>query len=158
MASPLKSDKHEVVWKNLGEDASTTKTITIYTGVASADKDNSTEVEIGSHVFGVYFEFHFSAETTTEAKVVEWTIQMDEPSQTGADPQTYYGNQRAQIIKRGMAMLVRDQSTVFKERFVVSIPKKYRRCTDGRTLIFQYRSTSANTQNACGFVIFKEFY
>ncbi len=158
LTAPIKSDKHEVVWKNLAEDASSTVTTVLAIGVASADKDASTEVEVGSHIYGIYFEFHFSAETTTAAKVVEWQIVVDEPSQTGANPQTYYGNQRSQILKRGMAMLVRDQSTVFKERFVVSVPKKYRRMTEGRSIVFQYRSTSTNTQNACGFVIYKEFY
>ncbi len=130
----------------------------MYQGVKTADKDTATEVEIGSHIYGIYFEFHFSAEVTTSPKVIHWQIKMDLPGQTDVIPSLYYQNIRSQIIKRGMEMLPSDQSTVFKRIFVAAIPKKYQRATEGAAMIFEYIASSTETINACGIAIYKEFY
>ncbi len=154
----IKRDKHEITWSALSEDASSVKAITISTCVAVADKDASTETSVGSHVKSVYFETNLSAETTTAAKIMHWTLEIIIPGGTGTTPSTYYQNQRSQIIKRGMDMLVRDQSTLIKRMFVVRIPKIYQRQKMGQVLQLRYVSTSANTQNFCGMAIYKELY
>ncbi len=149
------SEKKEFTWTALGEDASTEKTHIIYNGTPSADVNLGTEIEVGSVVKWVYFEFHFSAETTTAAKVVHWLIQFVPDGMTTTTPSVYNGGSKSYVVKRGMAMLVRDQSTVFKERFVVKIPRKYQRVAVNTQLEFRYISTSSNTQNSCGFTICK---
>ncbi len=151
----IHSEKKENTWTALSEDASSEKTIKIYEGVPSADVNLGSEIEIGSVVKWVYFEFHFSAETTTAAKVVHWLIQFVPVGMTAATVSTYNAGDKSYIIKRGMAMLVRDQSTVFKERFVVKIPRSYQRVKVNTELQFRYISTSSNTQNSCGFTICK---
>ncbi len=155
----INSDKHEVVWSALAEDASTTKTVTLIKGVPTADADSSIECEVGSKVFGIYIELNISAETTTEVKILHWNVRyVDTPgTQATSNPNTYYQDDRSRILKRGMEMLVRDQSTLTKRIFFVRIPRKMQRVTAGSFLIFEYVSTSANTQNLCGFAIYKEF-
>ncbi len=151
----IHSEKKEATWTALSEDASSEKTIVIYNGTPSADVNLGTEIEVGSVVKWVYFEFHFSAETTTAAKVVHWVIQFVPDGMTTSIPSVYNPGSKSYTIKRGMAMLVRDQATVFKERFVVKIPRSYQRVKVNTQLEFRYVSTSSNTQNACGFTICK---
>ncbi len=149
------SEKKEVTWTFLAADESSQKTVVIYNGTPSADVNVGTEIEVGSVVKWVYFEFHFSAETTTAAKVVHWQIQFVPEGMTTTAPSVYNGGSKSYVIKRGMAMLVRDQATVFKERFVVKIPRAYQRVKVNTELQFRYISTSSNTQNSCGFTICK---
>ncbi len=155
---PVKSDKHEITWSNLSQNASTQQSVRIIDGVQPSAKNLATECGIGSRVNGVYFEFHFSAESTTTAKVIHWDIDIV-PAGTASFPNanTYYQTQRAEIIKRGMEMLPRDQGTVFKRIFVVGIPKKYRRVTDSVQMNLRYICSSSETINACGIAIYKEF-
>ncbi len=155
---PIKSDKHEITWSNLGQNASTQQSIRIFDGVQPSAKNLATECEVGSKVNGVYFEFHFSAETITSPKVIHWDIDIV-PAGTSAFPSasTYYQTQRAEIIKRGMEMLPSDQSTVFKRIFVVGIPNKFRRITDAVQMNLRYICSSTETINACGISIYKEF-
>ncbi len=155
---PIKSDKHEITWSNLAQNASSVQDITLVLGVPSADKDLATECEIGSHVKSVYFEFHFSAQVITNPKVIHWTIQTFRAGETSTVPSTYYQSGRSTIIKRGMEMLPADQSVVFKRIFVVNIPKHAQRVRDNTVIQFRYISTSTETINACGFAIYKEYY
>ncbi len=153
-----KRDKHEITWSNLAADASTAVQILLSTGVATSAKNLSTECVIGAHIRAIYLEFHFSAETVTSPKVIHWTVEGLLSGQTGTTPSTYYQAQRASIIKRGMEMIPKDVSTVYKRQVLVLIPKKFQRVTDGGGLVFRYICTSAETVNACGIAIYKEMY
>ncbi len=155
---PIKSDKHENTWSNLGQNASTVQTVTIAQGTVSADKNSATEVEIGSRVNSIYFEFHFSPAQTGNANVVHWEILIYPSGLTPPAPNVYYQTNRSMIIKRGMEMLPVNVATVFKRIFVVKIPNSKRRMTDGSIIQFRYIASSTQTINACGIAIYKEFY
>ncbi len=154
---PVKSEKEEITWTNLSQDASTQVNIDII--AATNSPTTAGQIEIGDTVKSVYFEFHFSAETTTAAKVVHWTIQKLPAGVAAMQnvPSVYDSVVKRFILKRGMEMLVRDQATVFKRTFVVRIPPRIRRFGDGDRLVFSYIATSANTQNACGIAIYRHF-
>ncbi len=74
---------------------------------------------------------------------------------TIGSPSIYNAGDKSYVIKRGMAMLVKDLSTVFKERFSVAIPKGYQRVKVNSELQFRYIASSAETINTCGFTICK---
>ncbi len=156
--APIKTDKHEVTFTELSTDASTTRNVPIATAVQSADKDNSTEVELGSHIRWLYCEINFAPETITVAKTVHWTIRMAPPAASPSTPAQLYQIDRSYVLKRGMEMLVKDVSTVYKRIFVVKIPKAYQRMKEGQKLEFEYVASSTNTMNACGIFIYKEIY
>ncbi len=160
MLAPLKTDKHEITWSDLSINAATEKAKTIVQGVQSADKDNSVECEVGSHVDSIYFEINFSAQTITNPKVLHWQVALlpSPGNQTASVPSTYYQLDRSQILKRGMEMLPADVATVFKRIFVVKIPKKGRRIADSSFIVFKYIVSSTETVNCCGFAIYKEKY
>ncbi len=155
---PIKSDKHEITWSNLAQDAGSVKNIALVVPVASADKNTNTECEIGSHVKSIYFEFHFSAETITSAKVIHWKFFAQAGGETISTPALYYQTDRSRISKRGMEMLPKDVSTVFKRIFVVKVPRHQQRITATTFYTFSYICSSAETINACGIAIYKEFY
>ncbi len=151
------SDKHEITWSNLSQDASGAQAIQIVDVVQPGVKSAADEIAVGSKVFSIYFEFHFAPESTTTAKVIHWEIvgYPDGATPTGAS--LYYQDDRARIFKRGMEMLVRDQGTVFKRIFVVKIPKKMQRPANDFNIQLRYICSSAETINACGFAIYKEY-
>ncbi len=153
-----KTDKHEITWSNLAQNASAAQAIVLATTVDPADKSASTEVILGSHVKFLYLEFHFSAQTVTNPKVIHWTVEIIEPGQSGSTPSAYYQSRRSYIIKRGMEMLPADTSTVFKRIVPVAIPKLYQRRKDLSRIEFRYIASSTETINACGIAIYKEFY
>ncbi len=156
--APIKTDKHEITWSNLGQNAGSVQQIILAAGTNSADKDTSTEVEVGSHVRSIYFEFHFSAAQTGNVNVIHWNIFGSKTGETIGIPSTYYTDNRSAVFKRGMEMLPVNVSTVFKRIFVVRIPKKFQRMTKNAFLIFQYIASSTQTINACGIAIYKEQY
>ncbi len=155
----ITSDKHELTWSNLGQNASTVQSIAIVRGVAPATKDEAvaSECVTGSKVFSVYFEFHFSAEVITNPKVIHWQIEIQRAGQVMPVPSTYYQNERAGIIKRGMEMLPKSSSTVFKRIFVVRVPRIYQRVRDDSKINLRYICSSTETINACGIAIYKEY-
>ncbi len=155
---PVKSDKHELTWSNLAQDASSVQVIVLAKGTDSADKNASTEVEVGAAVRSIYFEFHFSANVITNPKVIHWFVVGKRTGETIGTPSTYYTDERSSIFKRGMEMLVKDTSTVFKRIFVVKVPKKFQRIAKNMNIEFRYIATSAEAINACGIAIYKEFY
>ncbi len=155
--SPLQSDKHEITWSNLGQNASAIQTIVLAKGTPHSSKNIGSEVEIGSHIYGFYLEFHFSAETVTNPKVIHWKVHFDRPTQTPTSPALYYQNDRSQIIQRGMEMLPKDVSTVFK-RILFVTSKNFKRIPDAATVNFSYICSSSETINACGIVLYKEIY
>lgn len=157
-SNPVKLDKHEITWSNLAQDASSIQTITLAKGVPVGDKDASTECAVGSHVKRIYLEFHFAAEEITVAKVIHWEIISIPTGLTVGSPATYYNASRARIFQRGMEMLPKDVSTVYKRIISVKVPKIYQRMTENSNLVFRYVSTSTTTINACGIAIYKEIY
>ncbi len=123
-----------------------------------AAKDDATECSIGSHVKWIYFEINFAAETITSPKVVHWSVNVTPTGMTTGVPSTYYQQDHAYILKRGMEMLPKDVGTVYKRIFVVKIPKVYQRIKDNSAIVFKYIASSAETINVCGFAIYKELY
>ncbi len=155
---PIKSDKHEITWSNLAQNAAAGVAVTLVQGVDSADKNASTEVEVGSHVKFLYLEFQHSAETITSTKIIHWSIQVLRVNQTGTNPNTYYQDNRACIIKRGMEMVPKDVNTIIKRIVAIPVPRVYQRIQKGTTFVLQYIASSAEAINSCGFCIYKEFY
>ncbi len=155
-SAPVKSDKHEITWSNLAQDASSIQTVTLVDVVQPTAKNTSTEIGIGSHVYSIYFEFHFSANVVTNPKVIHWQISAYPDGATTGAPSLYYQTDRARIFKRGMEMLPKDTGTVFKRIFVARVPKKSQRLPEDGNISFQYISTSAEAINACGIAIYKE--
>ncbi len=155
---PIKSDKHELTWSNLAQDASSVQVIVLAKSTDSADKDAPTEVEVGSNVKSIYFEFHFSANVITNPKVVHWFVVGKRTGETIGTPSTYYTDERSSIFKRGMEMLPKDASTVFKRVFAVPVPRKFWRMAKNMNIEFRYIVSSAEAINACGIAIYKEYY
>ncbi len=153
-----KTDKHELSWSNLGQDASPGVTVALVRGVPPASKDEAVPSECitGNHVNGIYMEFHFSAAQTGSVNVIHWVVEVVRAGQTMPIPSLYYQNERAQIIKRGMEMLPVNVSTVFKRIHVASIPKIYQRIRDDTRINFRYIASATQTINACGIAIYKE--
>ncbi len=159
MGTPIKTDKHEVTWSFLAQNAATAQAVVLADTVAVADKNGNIECSVGSHVRWIYFEFHFSAQVVTNPKVIHWNITYQpDDSATIPAPSTYYNDERSFIMKRGMEMLPADQSTVFKRIFVLKIPKGYQRRKMADRIILNYICSSTETINACGFAIYKEIY
>ncbi len=158
--APLQSDKHEVTWSNLAQDASGAQFVQLTTAVQPAAKNASTEVGIGSKVKGFYIEMHFSANIITNPKVIHWIIirRPQNLSPTAITPSLYYQAGRKFIIKRGMEMLPKDTGTVYKRAFFVRIPPVYQRQGETDTFNLVYICTSSEAINACGICIYKELY
>ncbi len=152
---PVHSEKEEITWSNLVQDASSTINISI---VASAENPTATgQVEVGATVRSVFFEFNIAAEDISVPKVVHWLVEKLPSLGTGSDPSIYDAVNKKQILKRGMEMLPKDVSTVFKRIFVIRIPPRLRRFADGDKLNFRYKASSTSTINNCGIAIFKSF-
>ncbi len=155
MLAPIVSDKHELTWSNLGQNASTVQDILLSTAVQPASQNLATEVGIGSQIKWIYFEFHFSAAQTGNANVIHWTVHQLRTGQTVANPNSYNAAEKSQIIKRGMEMLPTNVSTVFKRIFTVKIPRTMQRQRNNQDLVFSYIASSTQTINACGIAIYK---
>ncbi len=158
LAAPLKSDKHEVTWSFLSVNASTRQAAVLSTAVQSADKNSSIEVEVGSHVYGIYLEVNFSVEDETNAKIIHWWVKGMLPSQVDTNPSAYYDTQRSQVLKRGMEMVPGAKAVVIKRIIFVKIPKKFSRQSEGMSIEFQFIASSSQIVNVCGFAVYKEFY
>ncbi len=152
-----KSEKHEITWSNIGQDAGTAAiSVNLSKAVQPTVKNAASEVAIGSEMRSIYFEFHFSAAQTGNLNVIHWTVEVIPSGMVVSNPNVYYQTDRRFIIKRGMEMLPASVSTVFKRIFVVRIPKKYRRQSDDQIIRLAYQASSTQTINACGFAIYKE--
>ncbi len=157
---PIKTDKHEVVWTTLSQDLAPAVATQIVIGVQSADKDASTEVEVGSHVKFIYFEFMLNAEVITNAKVVDWIVifRPQNVSSAAQTPTLFYQNGRNLILRRGREMLPKSNTTTYKRIIGVRIPRKYQRIGESDTINITFGSSSSEAINLCGFAIYKEFY
>ncbi len=151
------SRKHENTWSFLALNNATRTDVILATGTQAADITDATatEVKSGARITSIYFEFHFAAETITNAKVVHWTIGLRPFGTSLGNPNQYQIVQRRFIFKRGMEMLPKDVSTVFKRVFVVKIPPKFQRLGIGDDINFSFITSSAETINACGIAIYR---
>ncbi len=154
---PIMSTKHEVVWSNLLQDASGVQKILLVEAVRPNVKDLAPEVDIGASVNGIYLEFQFSPEAATTTTIIHWQVAWLRIGQTESVPSAYFTTDRSQILKRGMEMLPKDVSTIIKRIIFVPIPKGIRRQKENMQIFFKYIATSAQTINACGFAIYKEY-
>ncbi len=152
---PIKSEKEEITWSNLAQNASAVQVVTIADAVDSPT--TAGQVEIGDTINAIFFEINFAAETITNPKVIHWLIQKLPPGGSGATPSVYDPNIKSQILHRGMEMLPKDVSTVFKRIFVLKIPRGLRRMQDQSQLQFRYIASSTETVNVCGFAIYRHF-
>ncbi len=153
--NPIKSEKEEITWSDLNINAAAIQVKTIADGVNSPT--TAGQVEIGDTINSIFFEVNFSAETITNPKVIHWLIQKLPSEGTGATPSIYDSANKSQILHRGMEMLPKDVSTVFKRIFVVKIPRGLRRIQDAAQIQFRYIATSTETVNVCGFAIYRHY-
>ncbi len=154
---PGPSRKHELTWSNLSQDASVTQTIVLAKGTQAADVTDATgnEVKSGAKITSIFFEFHFSAEVITNAKVIHWQVAFEPFGTSTGVASLYQLVQRRFILKRGMEMLPKDLGTVFKRVLVVKIPPKFQRLGIADEIVFKYISTSTQAINACGIAIYR---
>ncbi len=156
---PVKTDKHEIVWSNLAQDAGTVVSVILLKVVQSGAKDSTGEITIGSHVRGIYLEFQFSAETITNTKIMNWQIYvLRSPlaASAASNPNQFGQIDRKNIMKRGMEMLPKSVNTIIKR--IVYVPLPRRRLGEGDQVLFEYIASSTETINSCGFAIYKELY
>ncbi len=148
---PVKTEKTEIVWTDLAADfgaANISKVIAI-PGVNN--------LEIGDTIKWVYFELNMAAETVTAPNVLHWQVIKLRTGQSVVNVSLYDQANKAQVLKRGMEMLPKDVSTVYKRTFVVKLPRSIQRFRDGDQLIISFRALLTNTINSCGFAIFRAF-
>ena len=152
----IKSEKEELTWSNLSQNASTLQSIVISEAVNSPT--TAGQVEIGDTINYVFFEVNIAAQETGVAKVVHWCVSKDASGLIGAiNPITYDPAFKKFILHRGMEMLPNAVSTVFKRIFVVKIPRVYKRQGESDKIRFNYICSSTEQINNCGFAIFKHF-
>ncbi len=137
------------------QDASTTDTTQLATGTDPANVNLANEVVRGAKITSLYLEFHFSAEVVTNPKVIHWTVEVTRAGMVTGAPNTYYNDSRSFVIKRGMEMLPRDASVVYKRVLVVKIPPIYQRMKKNQDINFRYICSSTEAINACGICIYK---
>ncbi len=154
---PVKSSKHEIVWSNLSQDASGVQIIEIVRAIDVANVDTATEIEFGSTVKGIYFEFQFSAETITSTKIIHWKIAKEPVGVVGGVPSAYNTADRRFNLKRGMEMLPKSVNTIIKRIVFIRIPPRMSRMGENDRITFSYIATSAEAINACGIAIYKSF-
>ncbi len=160
---PVKTEKHEITWSNLGENASTVKSVTLITSVAG-EPGTAIQVETGSKVRSIYIEFNLNGvDNSGTVQVFHWMIYKSPAGSFGVvDPTTYDSASKRFIFKRGMEMLpeipLGSGGTVQTKRiFVLRIPPRFNRFGESDNLILSYKSTSSSGINFCGIGIFKEF-
>ncbi len=159
---PIQSEKHEITWSNLGENASTTKSVELI-DTAAGEPSSANTVETGSHVKWIYLEFNLNGvDNSGSVQVFHWLIIKspagDFPS---VDPAIYDAARKRFVIKRGMEMLpaipLGSGGTVQTKRvFTLKIPRHFQRFGEADQLILYYKSTSSSGVNFCGIGIFRE--
>ncbi len=160
---PVKTEKHEITWSNLAQNASTLQVINLITAVQTPA--TATNVEIGSTVRSIYLETNLNGvDNSSAAQVFHWAVLKSPAGDPtfDTDPATYNTSRKRFILKRGMEMLpdipLGSGGTVQTKRiFVVRIPPRMRRFGDGDQLQLVYKSTSASGINYCGIGIYKEY-
>ncbi len=160
---PVKTEKHEVTWSNLIQDASTVKEV-ILIKAAAAEPTTGNQVETGSQVKAIFVETNLNGVDNSGATTVfHWMVYKNPGgSFASLSPASYDTNRKKFILKRGMEMLpaipIGSGGTVQTKRiFVIKIPKVYHRFGEDDELVLSYINTSASAINYCGIAIFKEF-
>lgn len=160
---PVKSEKHEVTWSNLGENASTLKNVPLINTTAG-EPSTPQDVETGSTCRSIYVEFNLNGvDNSGTVAVFHWMISKNPSGAFSVlDPAVYDASTKRFILKRGMEMLpeipLGSGGTVQTKRiFVVRIPPRMSRWGESDKLTLSYKSTSASGINFCGIAIFKEF-
>ncbi len=150
--APLQTEKREITWSNLAADASTG----INVGTLTCVRDPTTDVQCtpGTRVNWIYGEFNVSAQTVTNPKVFHWQMHKNPTAALTFTATAYNQDTKSWIMKRGMEMLPADRSTVYKRIFTVKPPQKMRRMSEGDIMTLRSQSSSAETQNFCGFLIY----
>ncbi len=160
---PVKSEKHEITWSNLGQNASTPQSITITNAIANPVA--AVDVDVGSTIRYIYFETNLNGvDNSGTVQVFHWLIvkaPAGDPT-FDLDPTSYNTSRKRFILKRGMEMLpeipLGSGGTVQTKRiFVVKLPPRIRRQGDADQIKLMYKSTSTSGINYCGIAIFKEF-
>ncbi len=154
---PVHSEKREISWSNLLQDASTVVGVNIIRGKEPPDANLDDEIITGSTVKFVYFEFHFSNQDGSAPAVIHWQVVKRPFGTLVSAPNSYNDNDKRFVLKRGMEMLPADMSTVFKRIVVVKLPPRIGRIGQDDNLQFQYISSSGALINACGIAIYKFF-
>ncbi len=149
------SEKKEVSWSNLTQNAATVQTVTIYQGEPFSAVNLGNEIAVGQIVKWVYVEFNVSPEDIGTTAVFHWQFIFVPDGMTVGAPNTYNQGNKSYIVKRGMEMLVKDVGTEIKRVFTIRVPKSYQRVKVNTQLQFQYISSSSQTINTCGFTICK---
>lgn len=153
---PPNIEKHEITFSLLAADRSADTSITIATAVDASSKNLPEEVLVGSRITRLYMELNISADIITNPKILHWLIFKSPFGTTIPAPSTYNQTSKRFIIQRGMEMLPKSASTVYKRIISIKIPKRYQRMGDNDFLIFKMIATSAELTNVCAFFIYKE--
>ncbi len=155
---PVHSEKKENTLSSLATDFGSA-TIQLDILEAVQDPTGIAEIEIGTTVRYIFFELNIAAETITNPKILHWAV-VKEPFGTAQPvaPTTVDGIAKRFILKRGMEMLPKDVSTVFKRIFVVRIPPRLRRMGDSDKLVINFRATSTESINVCLITIARVFF
>ncbi len=152
---PVKSEKEEVTWSNLGINAATAVSIDLIFAVDSPT--TAGQVEIGDTVKNIFLEMNFSAETVTSTKIIHWAIYKLPAGGTAILPSTYDSAQKKQILKRGMEMVPKDVNTIIKKIVSLRIPPRLSRFGDSDRLRVVIQASSTESINWCGICIYKHF-
>ncbi len=154
---PVHSEKKEITWSQLSQNAGSEVAITLLVSVPPGDVNIANEVPTGATVKGFYIEFQFSAETITNTKIIHWSVVKEPFDSAIANPNVYNDKTKRFVFKRGMEMLPKSVNTVIKRIIFVPMPPKFRRMGEGDRVAFKYIASSSETINACGFAIYKVF-
>ncbi len=155
--SGLQTQKHEITTTLLAADLSTITNLVIAKGTAAGTVSAENEVTIGHRVKWIILEFNVGAETITNPKVFHWYINFKPIGRAAsATPAVYGTDDKRLILQRGMEMLPKNVSTIFKRKIFIPIPKKYQRIGEDDEINFGFVSTLAETVNFCCFIIYKE--
>ncbi len=154
---PVHSEKKEITWSNLSQDASSTVAITLSVATPPGDVNLANEVPTGATVKGYYLEFQFSAETITNTKIIHWSISKEPFDTATGNPNVYNDKTKRFTFKRGMEMLPKSVNTIVKRIVFVAMPPKFRRMGEADRVVFKYTASSAELINSCGFSIYKVF-
>ncbi len=160
-APQIHSEKHESTWSNLIQDASSAVSIPLVTGVGRDEIGTNPDFcKVGSRVTTIYLEFHFANQddTNPEPNVIHWVVECSRDGLSMGAPNVYNQDSKSYIVKRGMEMLPKDTSTVYKRIVVVRIPRIYQRVKLNTVTRLRYIATSNQVINTCGIIVYKEIY
>ncbi len=143
----LKTKKLETTATNLAQNASSTQTIDLIVG--KNDPTADVDVGVGSKARWVQVEFNLSAETTGNTNTLHWMIVKNPGNLIVFNPLTYGQSNKKFVFQRGMEMIVKNVSTLFKRIVFVRIPPRYKRMDEDDKISFVYRASLADTLNFC---------